>query len=559
MGTSIMNKNILFKQNGDTYDMWYLDKDGEHDMGVNFTIPEGTRIEDYPIKIEEFDSSGKRKLRPCQNLKVILANPPKETEVVIFSIDAGIVSTTDTALKIEKELIVRNNSNMELTLPEVKGAKPYLTFYKLNIESNKDSALLFTRLSSKSGEKISNKETFRSLREHTSTYSGNSNINFVVHSGFVNFDILSNKGESNKERTSVICDALVSNLFNNDIKATYNLNAGGYQDTITLTLDSDIINAGGTKYELSCPTKIVCEDKTIKENKESSILYIDGRTKIIGEGSAAFLTGTSKNFNIIRNSTTTINGFNFIKVGEGTINLSDTNVLSNSIVSAYDKTANFNLSGARLSGSAIHFTQSDDHVYKIKTLIANNSNIDNAAGTFSGTIENAKVDYLTFKPGSSLYLNMRDRDYKDTHYEVKNLTLEDDAKFLIVPTYGFNDNEKEPITDKICSLENVVAQGDSEITGYVHFDMFNSVVSNFRGSFSRENYRTNLSNSMFSGECDIKGVKSIDTSSVENSSIRGNNAEIKNEMIKNLTNYSGAQRESNENAGLANTKEIEIL
>lgn len=554
-----MSKNILFKQNGDTYDMYYIDKEGEHDMGVNFAIPEGTKIEDYSIKIEEFDSSGKRELRPCQNLKVILANPPKETEVVIFSIDAGVVSNTDTALKIEKELIVRNNNNMELTLPEVKGAKPYLTFYKLNIESNKDSSLSFSRLSSKNGESILSKENFISLRTQTSTYSGNSNINFVVHSGFVNFDILGHKGESNKERISVICDALVSNLFNNDIKATYNLGEAGYQEAITLTLDSDIINAGGTKYELSCLTKIVCEDKTIKENKESSILYIDGRTKIIGQGSAAFLTGTSKNFNIIRNSTTTIEGFNFVNVGEGTVNLSDTNVLSNSIICTYDKTANLNLSGARLSGSAIHFTQNDDHVYKIKTLIANNSNIDNAAGTFSGTIENAKVDYLTFKPGSSLYLNMRDRDYKDTHYEVKNLTLEDDAKFLIVPTYGFNDNEKEPITDKICSLENVVAQGESEITGYVHFDMFNSVVSNFRGSFSRESYRTNLSNSMFSGECDISGVKSIDTSSVENSSIRGNNAEIRNEMIKNLTNYSEAQRESNENAGLANTKEIEIL
>lgn len=554
-----MSKNILFKQNGDTYDMWYIDKEGEHDMGVNFAIPEGTKIEDYPIKIEEFDSSGKRELRPCQNLKVILANPPKETEVVIFSIDAGVVPTTDTALKIEKELIVRNNNNMELTLPEVKGAKPYLTFYKLNIESNKDSSLSFARLSSKNGESILSKENFISLRTQTSTYSGNSNINFVVHSGFVNFDILGHKGESNKERTSVICDALVSNLFNNDIKVTYDLSAGGYQEAITLTLNSDIINAGGTKYELSCPTKIVCEDKTIKENKESSILYIDGRTKIIGQGSAAFLTATSKNFNIIRNATLTINGFNFIKVGEGTVNLSDTNVLSNSTICTYDKTANLNLSDARLSGSAINFTQSDDHVYKIKTLIANNSNIDNATGTFSGTIENAKVDYLTFKPGSSLYLNMRDRDYKDTHYEVKNLTLEEDAKFLIVPTYGFNDSEKEPIIDKICSLENVVAQGDSEITGYVHFDMFNSVVSNFRCGFSRESYRTNLSNSMFSGECDIKGVKSIDTSSVENSSIRGNNAEIRNEMIKNLTNYSGAQRESNENAGLANTKEIEIL
>ena len=559
MGAAIMNKNILFKQNGDAYDMYYIDKEGEHDMGVNFAIPEGTKIEDYPIKIEEFDSSGKRKLRPCQNLKVILANPPKETEVVIFSIDAGVVSNTDTALKIERELIVRNNNNMELTLPEVKGAKPYLTFFKLNIESNKDSALSFSRLSSKNGESILSKENFISLRTQTSTYSGNSNINFVVHSGFVNFDILSNKGESNKERTSVICDALVSNCFNNDIKATYNLGAGGYQETITLTLDSDIVNAGGTKYELSCPTKIVCKDKTIKENKESSILYIDGRTKIIGQGSAAFLTVTSKNFNITRGSTITINGFNFINIGEGTVNLSDTNVLSNSTICTYDKRANLNLSDARLSGSAINFTQSDDHVYKIKTLIANNSNIDNAAGTFSGTIENAKVDYLTFKPGSSLYLNMRDRDYKDTHYEVKNLTLEDGAKFLMVPTYGFNDNEKEPITDKVCSLENVVAQGDSEITGYVHFDMFNSVVSNFRGSFSRESYRTNLSNSMFSGECNISGVKSIDTSSVENSSIRGNNVEIKNEMIKNLTNYSGAQRESNENAGLANTKEIEIL
>lgn len=559
-----MNKNILFKQNGDTYDMYYLDKEGEHDMGVNFAIPEGTKIEDYLIRIEEFDSSGKRKLRPCQNLKVILANPPKETDVVIFSIDAGVISNTNTALKIEKELVVRNNKNMELTLPEVKGAKPYLTFYKLNIESNKNSSISFSRLSSKSGENIPNKETFRSLREHTSTYSGNSNINFVVHSGFVNFDILSNKGENNKERTSVICDALVSNCFNNDIKATYDLSAGGYQETITLTLDSDIINAGGTKYELSCPTKIVCEDKTIKENKESSILYIDGRTKIIGQGSAAFLTGTSKNFNITRNSTTTIEGFNFINVGEGTINLSDANEFSDCGLSTYDKAANLNLSGARLSASSIKFAQKervylDDHVYKIKTLIANNSNIDNATGTFSGTIENAKVDYLTFKPGSSLYLNMRDRDYKDTHYEVKNLTLEEDAKFLIVPTYGFNDNEKEPITDKVCSLENVVAQGDSEITGYVHFDMFNSVVSNFRCGFSRESYRTNLSNSIFSGECDIKGVKSIDTSSVENSSIRGNHAEIKNEMIKNLTNYSGAQRESNENAGLANTKEIEIL
>lgn len=554
-----MSKNILFKQNGDIYDMWYIDKEGEHDIGVNFAIPEGTKIEDYSIKIEEFDSSGKRKLRPCQNLKVILANPPKETDVVIFSIDAGIVSTTDTALKIEKELIVRNNNNMELTLPEGKGAAPYLTFYKLNIESNKDSSLSFSRLSSKNGESILSKENFISLRTQTSTYSGNSNINFVVHSGFVNFDILGHKGESNKERATVICDALVSNCFNNDIKATYNLNGYGAKDAITLTLNSDIINAGGTKYELSCPTKIVCEEKTIKENKESSILYIDGRTKIIGQGSAAFLTATSKNFNIIRNSTTTIEGFNFINVGEGTINFSDTNEFSNSTICTYDKMANLNLSYARLSGSAINFTQSNDHVYKIKTLIANNSNIDNAAGTFSGTIENAKVDYLTFKPGSSLYLNMRDRDYKDTHYEVKNLTLEEDAKFLIVPTYGFNDNEKEPITDKICSLENVVAQGDSEITGYVHFDMFNSVVSNFRGSFSRESYRTNLSNSMFSGECDIKGVKSIDTTSVENSSIRGNNAEIRNEMIKNLTNYSGAQRESNENAGLANTKEIEIL
>lgn len=75
-----MNKNILFKQNGDTYDMRYIDKEGEHDMGVNFAIPEGTRIEDYPIKIEEFDSSGKRKLRPCQNLKVILSNPPTIAE-----------------------------------------------------------------------------------------------------------------------------------------------------------------------------------------------------------------------------------------------------------------------------------------------------------------------------------------------------------------------------------------------------------------------------------------------------------------------------------------------
>ena len=554
-----MRENVSFKQNGDTYDMWYIDKDGQHDMGVNFSIPEGTRIEDYSIKIEEFNSSGKRELRPCQNLKVILANPPKETEVVIFSIDAGIVSNTDTALKIERELVVRNNNNMELTLPEVKGAKPYITFYKLNIESNKDSSLLFTRLSSKSGENISNKETFRSLREHTSTYSGNSNINFVVHSGFVNFDILSNKGDSNEEGVKVICDALVSNLFNNDIKATYYLGEYGAKETIALTLDSDIINAGGTKYELSCPAKIVCEDKTIKENKESSILYIDGRTKIIGQGSAAFLTGTSKNFNITRNSTTTIEGFNFINVGEGTINLSDTNMFGGSSLSTYDKAANLNLSGARLSNSAIKFAQSDDHVYKIKTLIANNSKIDNAAGPFSGTIENAKVDYLTFKPGSSLYLNMRDRDYKDTHYKVKNLTLEDGARLVIAPTYGLNDSEKEPITNKICSLENVVAQGESEITGYVHFDMSNSILSNFKCRFSKENYRTEISSSILSGECDIKGVKSIDASSVENSSIRGSSTEIRNEMIKNITNYDDFKEQSMEKRVIMNTEELNLL
>ena len=357
----------------------------------------------------------------------------------------------------------------------------------------------------------------------------------------------------------MICDALVSNLFNNDIKATYYLGEYGAKETIALTLDSDIINAGGTKYELSCPTKIVCEDKTIKENKESSILYIDGRTKIIGEGSAAFLTGTSKNFNITRNSTTTIEGFNFINVGEGTINLSDTNVFNDSSLSTYDKAANLNLSGARLSTSAIKFAQSDDHVYKIKTLITNNSKVDNAAGPLSGTIENAKVDYLTFSPDSSLYLNMRDKDYKDTHYEVKNLTLEDSAKLVIVPTYGLNDSEKEPITNKICSLENVVAQGESEITGYVHFDMFNSVVSNFRCRFYKESYRTSLSSSMFSGECDIRGVKSIDTSSIETSSIYGNSEEIKNEMIKNITNYSDFAKRSKENADFKSVEGLNLI
>ena len=102
-----MNNNISFKQNGDTHDMWYIDKEGEHDMGVNFAIPEGTKIEDYPIKIEEFDSSGKRELRPCQNLKVILANPPKETQVSSLDLflksenaEASVITNFDDKLEL---------------------------------------------------------------------------------------------------------------------------------------------------------------------------------------------------------------------------------------------------------------------------------------------------------------------------------------------------------------------------------------------------------------------------------------------------------------------------
>jgi hypothetical protein len=89
--------------------------------------------------------------------------------------------------------------------------------------------------------------------------------------------------------------------------------------------------------------------------------------------------------------------------------------------------------------------------------------------------------------------------------------------------------------------------------------MSNSILSNFKCRFSKENYRTEISSSILSGECDIKGVKSIDASSVENSSIRGSSTEIRNEMIKNITNYDDFKEQSMEKRVIMNTEELNLL
>ena len=342
-------------------------------------------------------------------------------------------------------------------------------------------------------------------------------------------------------------------------------------------------------------------------------LYIDGRTKIIGQGSAAFLTATSKNFNIIRNSTTTIEGFNFINVGEGTINFSDTNVFSNSTICTYDKRANLNLSGARLSGSAINFTQSDDHVYKIKTLIANQSNIDNAAGTFSGTIENAKVDYLTFNPSSSLYLNMRDRDYKDSsltlaqsednRYSIKRAYLvNSEAKNISGDIYLYAENSKisgmtfednsgvvlttnaphdkgisnfvveNILLKKDSSLEakdtkgkdasiklgNIVVEGEATLASNSDYIMESSILGKGTTSLTSGSEELKILNSILQGNNTIGKVTSITNSKIENSIIIAANAKIEDTELVNVANYKAYIQPKVEDISII-TNEIEKL
>lgn len=130
-----MNKNILFKQNGDTYDMWYIDKEGEHDMGVNFTIPEGTRIEDYADKIEY------KGVSQSNNVCFRITSSPSQFEGIFINDITNLNFKDGLIINVSKNIHLAYNKNLTFCA-DTSGKSLSFDFFLLR--SNQDTTFNFS-------------------------------------------------------------------------------------------------------------------------------------------------------------------------------------------------------------------------------------------------------------------------------------------------------------------------------------------------------------------------------------------------------------------------------
>ena len=92
-------------------------------------------------------------------------------------------------------------------------------------------------------------------------------------------------------------------------------------------------------------------------------------------------------------------------------------------------------------------------------------------------------------------------------------------------------------------IEDVIVSDECKIEGNLAASIKNSVLNKASISFTEKQGPIDIINTIFEGENSIEGISSIVDSSIENSTIVGNNDKIEAFMMRNIKNFSKALEE----------------
>lgn len=523
-----MDKNILFKKENDRYKLFFIEGKQELDMGVSFIADQN--IEDYPISVQESIAGRVCHYKPCKNVVIKLLNPPHLTKNIEISKDANLEFNSDLTLEIEKSLVISQNKKTSFFYTPDSEGKNALRAKELEISGNDNIYLYLTNSDVK---RSIDDLLLDSMKKQVQKISNNKNILFSLRKDVRAIDICNNISNAikNKAKVDVIIDSHLVSLNNIDIKL--------FGSAPTINLSADAVVLEGTNFEVGGVLDIT--NNGVDTLGGSKLAIANGTiSQVMGDvahSKSSHLVVDCDYLNIHSNVTLNISGNNEIICQGGRVDFEGgkNSLIESKVIAPKDTELTINTLSIH-DDSLLEITEAKDGKCNIKNAIFSGGQMRDAKG---GTIDavlsnNAKVDGITFGENSSFYFGDSYFSADSGKYEAKNITLKDNS-------YLYVKNSKPD--DAYMKIEDVIVSGNCQIEGSLAANIKNSVLNKASISFTEKQGPIDIINTIFEGQNSIEGISSIVDSSIENSTIVGNNDKIEAFMLRNIKNFAKALEE----------------
>lgn len=526
-----MDKNIVFKKENDRYKLFFIEGKKELDMGVSFITDHD--IEDYPISIQESIAGQECEYKPCKNVVVKLLNPPHLTKRIEISKDANLEFNSDLTLEIEKSLVISQNKKTSFFYtPDAEG-KNALKAKELEISGNDNIYLYLTNSDVK---RSIDDLLLDSMKKQVQKISNNKNILFSLRKDVRAIDICNNISNAikNKAKVDVIIDSHLVSLNNIDIKL--------FGSAPTINLSADAVVLEGTNFEVGGVLDIT--NNGIDTLGGSKLAIANGTiSQVMGDvaqSKSSHLTVDCDYLNIHSNVKLKISGNNEIICQGGRVDFegSESNYfLEESKIIAPQATELIVNDLSMQDDALLEITEAKKGKCNIKNVVFSGGQMRGAkGGIINASLDNrAKVDGITFGNNSSINLGFSYFSAADSDkFEARNITLNDNS-FLLIENSGLEGANLK--------IEDVIVSDECKIEGNLAASIKNSVLNKASISFTEKQGPIDIVNTIFEGENSIEGISSIVDSSIENSTIVGNNDKIEAFMLRNIKNFAKALEE----------------
>lgn len=524
-----MEKNIIFKKEDGRYKLFFLEGKQELDMGVSFITDHD--IEDYPISIQESIAGQECEYKPCKNVVVKLLNPPHLTKRIEISKDANLEFNSDLTLEIEKSLVISQNKKTSFFYtPDAEG-KNALKAKELEISGNDNIYLYLTNSDVK---RSIDDLLLDSMKKQVQKISNNKNILFSLRKDIRAIDICNNISNAikNKAKVDVIIDSHLVSLNNIDIKL--------FGSAPTINLSADAVVLEGTNFEVGGVLDITNNGKDTLGGSKLAIANgtISQVMDDVAHSKSSHLTVDCDYLNIHSNVKLKISGNNEIICQGGRVDFEGGNhsLMESKVIAPKDTELTINTLSMQ-DDALLEITQTENGKCNIKSVVFSGGQMRDAKGGMIDAVlsNNAKVDGITFGNNSSIDLGFSYFSAADSDkFEARNITLNDNS-FLLIENSGLEGANLK--------IEDVIVSDECKIEGNLAASIKNSVLNKANISFTEKQGPIDIINTIFEGENSIEGISSIVDSSIENSTIVGNNDKIEAFMMRNIKNFAKALEE----------------
>lgn len=523
-----MEKNIIFKKEDDRYKLFYIEGKKELDMGISFITDHN--IEDYPISVRESIAGQICHYKPCKNVFIKLLNPPEKTKNIEISKDANLDFNSDFALGIENSLVISQNKKTSIFYKPNDEGENLLVFRDLAISGN-DNFYLY--LTDSNTDRSLDDLLLDSMKKPVQKISDNKNISLSVRRDIRGIDFKNNSGSDNKKRVDIIADSILASINNVTIKVS--------GATPTINLGADAVALEGTTFEVGGILDITNNGKDTLGGSKLAIANgtIAQTIDDVAHIKSSHLIVDCDYLNIHSNVKLKISGNNEIICQGGRVDFEGgkSSLIESKVIAPKGTELAINVLSMQ-DDSLLEITQTQNGKCNIKSAIFSGGQMRDAKGGMIDVVlsNNAKVDNITFGDSSYFWFGTSYFSADSGKYEAKNITLKENASLLV------KNNKPD---DAYMKIEDVIVSGNCQIDGSLAANIKNSVLNKANISFTEKQGPIDIVNTIFEGQNSIEGISSIVDSSIENSTISGNNDKLEAFMMRNIKNFHKVLEEKN--------------